>query len=215
MRVASVSLSYRIWRNDQWVDPADFLRDLDSYLRWIFDDCPCEHAPGGLLIEADGKAWNSHETFDTAYNMACWFTGAAELLQGRPEVFVWAWEECNCYLRKRGFLVELEERSHWVSYPTVRFPLRDFMRQLVAPGRLLLRLQRATAARIAVLDSQTSESGLPPAVARWAAELPPAHLAFRSAPARWQETRDFPLEEADLVALEQALETLERTFEPR
>ena len=78
MRVASPSLSYRIWRDGQWVDPARYVEAPESYLRWIFEDSPCEHAPGGLLIEADGKPWNSHETFDTAYNMACWFTGAAE-----------------------------------------------------------------------------------------------------------------------------------------
>jgi hypothetical protein len=208
-------LSYRIWRDGTWIDPARFLDDIDSYLYWIFSSINNEDIAGGLLIEADGKLWNSHETIDSAENMASWFEAAAKILQGEGESFVWAWEECSCYMRRRGFLIEIEERSHWVSYPTLRFPFDEFMSQLPAPGRLLLQLQRATAGRIREIEVHAGDRDLPAEVAAWASGLPLEQLTSPggfTAKWRWEETREFPLDEQRLAELERAICIIEQSL---
>jgi hypothetical protein len=214
MRVSTPLLSYRIWRDGMWIDPARFLDDIDSYLRWIFSSINHEHTAGGLLIEADGKLWNSHETIDSAENMASWFVAAAKILQGERESFVWAWEECSCYMRRRGFLIEIEERSHWVSYPTVRFPFDEFMSQLPAPGRLLIQLQRVTAGRIQEIEAHAGSRDLPAEVAAWASALPPEQVASPGFTAkwRWEQTREFPLGEQRLAELERDICIIERAL---
>ncbi len=93
---SSLDLQYRIWQAGTYLDPREVLADIDFYFKRAFCD-PSLKTSIGLLVTCDGKPWNSHEYFDTAYNLTTWFEAARMLASGESRsVDVWDWEESQC-----------------------------------------------------------------------------------------------------------------------
>ncbi len=225
VRPSSLDLQYRIWHAGAYIDPRAALADLDRYFKLAFFD-PDFEPDGGLLVTCDGEPWNSHEYFDTAYNLTTWFEAARYLASGeRTSADVWDWEESRCKITLVGEdLLRLEEPPF---LPPVVVGFQDFLKKLLAPGALFLELQRAAAARLEELCAGVEESDVPAIAHEWARELPEDYLAerivSRSGPLvevqgwslahRWENVSGIPLPDDDLDQLEACLAALARLVE--
>lgn len=87
----------------------------------------CCTLQGGFLILADGAPWN-RDAIDEISMSTTWLGAVERLLAGAASQGVWAWEESNMTLVRRGEDVEMYDVHHAGSVvcPLVRFPLRDF-----------------------------------------------------------------------------------------
>ncbi len=200
---AKPSVGFRIAaKSGALVGPEILLREIDLLFRFAFIELSFETS-GGLLIEADGEPWNGPDFFDTHENLVWWFESAAEIASGAADpVFVWAWEECRCYLTPlSGDLVQLEDRGF---LPPVVFSRADLTTAFLAAGRDLLALQDAVHERIASILSGPWSDGVPEIALSWAREMPEDHFTERvverkgplvavfgmSARDRWQRVLD-------------------------
>lgn len=126
----------------EWT-PVDQLDPAAQLARWTATSgLSCCALQGGFLISADGQPWNPN-AIDELSMAPSWLQATEALLAGATTQSVWAWEESDMTLIRRGEDVEMYDVHHSGSVvcPLVRFPLRDFARALAdaaeAGGRFL------------------------------------------------------------------------------
>jgi hypothetical protein len=148
------TVQFRIECEGVWTPVRELLPRLDpllhSYLRQPHLSCCTLQA--GFFIEAGGVAWNGPDTVDEYRMAASWFPALVTLLAGsQAEAFVWAWEESNAWLRRRGDLLELEDihLSGQVLCPRVMVDLEELARQMLAQGRSWIELADRAAQALA------------------------------------------------------------------
>ncbi len=106
------------------VDPADAValwRRHDRYTCCTFSL--------GFVVSLDGVPWNG-EALDELQMAGTWLDALGKLFQGYQRTNVWAWEESNLLLSRRGESVDALDVHHagQVVCPLVTLPLRPLCR---------------------------------------------------------------------------------------
>ena len=106
------TIQIRVPIDDRWV-PIDEFSNHQLLLNHYFS-CHCtEISSGGPWFQVNGRDWHNEGFLDTFLNASTWFTGGLDrLVDGDARVFVWAWEETNLYLERRGDTLILKDRGH-------------------------------------------------------------------------------------------------------
>ncbi len=118
-------VTYQICIDDRWIPIDRCLENPERVWKsWLYDD---DDVIGeGFFITADGAPWNDPGSVDTLLTAFSWIESLDELLAsqtGEP-VYVWAWEESNMYMWRKGPLLYMEDK---LFLPKVCFDIQAFL----------------------------------------------------------------------------------------
>ena len=122
-------VTFQIYFQDRWTPIDRFLEDPEPiWTAWLSDDEDnYDGESEGFFVTADGAAWNGSETVDTCLTAFSWIEALSELLVGqspKEPVQVWAWEESNMRIWRKGSLLYMEDKPY---LPRVCFDIQAFL----------------------------------------------------------------------------------------
>lgn len=165
LRPARPSVDYRfqIEPGEPWAPLERFLPDPAALLdHWLsLPKLTCCSMRGGFFIHADGSLWNERAVDEIKMSVT-WLQALGRILRGDDSAWVWAWEESNMTLARRGGVVEMRDvlDDGRVVCPPVAFPLTAFAEALLVPARKFERLAAAVRALLAA-RREAARDGLP------------------------------------------------------
>lgn len=93
----------------------------------------------GFLFRFDNVPWNAHDLLEHQDSVASWILGVHETLAETGAVFVWAWEESQCHLRREGEFLMVQDLP---ACPPVRMHHLTFLKCFLPPAELVVGLFR-------------------------------------------------------------------------
>jgi len=162
------TIRFKVPIRDRWV-PIDEFSDHWLLLKHYFACDSTEVYAGGPWFQVNGRDWHNGPFSDTFFNAACWFSeGVGKLIEGDARVFVWAWEETNLYLERRGDLLVLEDAGHDSApngevFPRLELPFSQFVHAMYEQGKKFHQLWSSMIQSIEELQKEHSPE-IPPQI---------------------------------------------------
>ena len=166
--IAKPKIKFKIIMNDKWNSPQRFIENIDSLLRYYLLSPSLNKREWGLLIEADGQPWNTRETIEYPTHIWSWFQAVLELISGKKQASVWAWEESNCIIIRDDEKISLMDTwSNKIICPKVFFLFEDFLNEILVQGKLVFALSNRLKNRLRELEESCNKYQVPSAVQDW------------------------------------------------